>query len=174
MFLSGYDILRYMAQGLLEIEPFSREIIRENGVDLRIGDEIARQKNIKPMCSSININNIGDYMIIEKCNNVIRIPSKTFILASTLEKVKLSARLIGFCCLRSTWARLGLIIPPTIIDAGFEGQLTIELYNAGSLDVDIPVGARFLHVVFAETLSPCTPYVGKYQHQKGVTLPRGD
>jgi len=174
MILSGYDILKYMSQGMLRIEPFDMSVIRENGVDLRIADEIAVQKESSIIFNSLSVEDAEKYMVKMKCGEYIRIPARKFVLATTLETVRLSASLVGFCCLRSTWARMGLMIPPTIIDAGFEGQLTIEIYNAGEYTVSIPVGSRFLHVVFSTTTGPCIPYAGKYQHQKGVTLPKKD
>jgi dCTP deaminase len=78
---------------------------------------------------------------------------------------------MGFVNLRSSYARIGLTIPPTIVDANFEGQLTIELVG-GDFPVKLYAGDRFLHVVFARLSSIVEkPYSGKYQGQKGVRLP---
>ena len=82
--------------------------------------------------------------------------------------------LMGFVNLRSTFARFGLIIPPTIIDAGFCGRLTIEVLGS-SFPIRIPVGTRFLHVVFSKLLNPVeTVYKGKYQNQKNIEIPYGE
>lgn len=81
---------------------------------------------------------------------------------------------MGFCGLRSTFARLGFVSPLTIIDAGFEGTLTIGIFYGGSAPIKIPVGCRFLHIVFAKlTAKVDKPYQGHYQNQKGVNLPKG-
>jgi len=77
---------------------------------------------------------------------------------------------MAFVNLRSSFARLGLLIPPTIVDAGFEGQLTIELIGS-SFPVKLKKGTRFLHLIFDRTLTPVEyPYRSKYQGQRGVTL----
>jgi deoxycytidine triphosphate deaminase len=36
MILSDFDLRAYLSSGRLRITPFSEEIIRENGVDLRL------------------------------------------------------------------------------------------------------------------------------------------
>jgi len=73
--------------------------------------------------------------------------------------------------LRSTFARLGLSIPPTIIDAGFEGQVSLESHG-GAVPVKLRRGLRFAHAAFFRVEGPALPYRGKYQGQRGVTLPR--
>jgi len=76
--------------------------------------------------------------------------------------------------LRSTYARFGLYIPPTVVDAGFHGQLTIEIIGS-NLPVKIYPNQRFLHLIFVKTSSPVyKPYTGKYQKQTGVTPPKPD
>jgi dCTP deaminase len=40
--LSDFDLWNYIRSGRLAIEPFSEDIVRENGLDLRIGRQIAR------------------------------------------------------------------------------------------------------------------------------------
>lgn len=96
--------------------------------------------------------------------------SGRFYLGGTREKLTLPDNLMAFVSLRSTWAREGFIIPPTIVDAGFSGNLTIEILR--TQNYGDPVGERFIHLIFALTSSPCTPYSGKYQNQKGITEAR--
>lgn len=92
-----------------------------------------------------------------------------YALGLTFEYIALPNNLIGFCNLRSTLARLGLFIPPTVIDAGFEGRLVIEILGRIELLKDI-VGKRFLHVVFAETKTPSSGYRGQYQGQMEIII----
>ncbi|MBE5729799.1 dCTP deaminase, partial [Candidatus Parvarchaeota archaeon] len=84
------------------------------------------------------------------------------ILTVTEEDISISNNLVGFVNLRSSYARVGIIIPPTIVDAGFSGKLTIELIGS-EFPIRLHAGDRFLHVVFAKTISPVeNPYKGKY------------
>ncbi|MEM1515338.1 MAG: dCTP deaminase [Candidatus Bathyarchaeia archaeon] len=83
----------------------------------------------------------------------------------TLEYIKMPVDLIGFCNIRSTWARTGLIIPLTVVDPGFEGQLAIEIYNATKQPIKITREERFLHLILAKCQG-AIPYKGRYQGQK--------
>ncbi len=93
-------------------------------------------------------------------------------LRQKYEEKELINDVMAFVNLRSTYARLGLSIPPTIVDAGFKGQLTIEVVGS-EFPIKLESGERFLHLIFARTLTPVEkPYNGKYQKQKEVTLPK--
>lgn len=171
--LSDFDLRNYIKSGRLLIEPFDESIIRENGLDLRLGDEI---------CELIETDDILDpYTMTEddvkkfyscwRAEEFIIKPYRRYLM-TTMEYVKVPPELMAFVELRSTFARMGLSIPPTIIDGGFEGQITIELHGS-SFPVKLRYGTRFLHVVFSRVSSPIEkPYRGSYQGQKGVRLPR--
>jgi len=53
------------------------------------------------------------------------------------------------------------------VDAGFEGCITLELYNANDIPLKIDAGRRICQLVFC-TLDQTAenPYRGKYQGQK--------
>ena len=173
MILSRNDILKAIRRGYIVITPFDDEIVRENGVDLRIGDEVAILLNNPEPLDPDNILNydLREYYKIIKVDRGFVLQPYMKVLISTLEYISMPNDLAGFVELRSTFARLGLSIPPTIIDAGFKGQLTLEVHG-GAFPVLLKKGMRFAHVVFMKLFSRTDPYKGKYQGQKGVTLPR--
>lgn len=75
----------------------------------------------------------------------------------------------GIICLRSTWARLGLLIPPTIVDPGFHGLLTMEVFNSSINRIQIRPGDVIWHMILVGApLEP--PYQGRYQNQNALTL----
>ncbi len=172
MILGDRDLRYYIAKGLIKIEPFTSEIIRENGVDLRIGGEIARlKKHDEPLDTRNPPVNPWDYYVIEKGDSFIIHPGEK-VLLTTIEYIKLPDDIMAFVNLRSTYARLGIMAPPTIVDAGFEGNITIEI-TGGAFPVKLYKGDRFLHLIFAKLTSPVEkPYAGEYQGQRGVTLPK--
>lgn len=173
MILSDFDLRAYLNSGRLRIEPFSEVIVRENGVDLRLGREYCKLIESDTMLDLTKCNlgeDIRQRYFCRESDTIVLEPNSRYLL-HTLEYVSLPPELMGFVEIRSTFARLGLLIPPTIIDGGFEGQITIELLST-SFPVKVPAGTRFLHVVFAKLTTPVTkPYKGKYQGQRGVTLP---
>jgi len=169
MILSDRDIKRYIDSGKLLIDPLNRDTIRENGVDLRIGGAIARLKRINKSFDPRR-DDPSEFIEVVEGDEFIIYPNE-HVLLHTMEYIKLPKDLMAFVNLRSSYARIGLIIPPTIVDANFEGELTIELIG-GNFPVVLHKGDRFLHLIFAKLLSiPEKPYMGKYQGQKGVQIP---
>ena len=174
MILSDWDIRIYIEKGLLVIKPLYPDTIRENGVDLRFGRQFCRFRKTGVMIDSKRPSPEELLECVEVGDEGFVINPLEHVLATTEEWVELPHDLIGFVNLRSTFARFGLYIPPTIIDAGFKGNITIEIVGS-SVPVRVYPGQRFIHVIFARTSSPVyRPYKGKYQGQRGVTLPRMD
>lgn len=172
MILSDFDLTWYLRSGRLVIDPYDDEIVRENGIDLRIGGEVAKLKPVNKVLDSrngsIDLSEFYEIMVGEE----FTLHPNEKVLITTLEYVKIPNDIMGFVELRSSFARLGLSIPPTIIDAGFEGNITLEVHGS-VFPIKIYKGQRFAHVIFSKTLNPVMkPYRGKYQGQKGVTLPK--
>ncbi|MCD6399795.1 dCTP deaminase [candidate division WOR-3 bacterium] len=172
MVLSDVDILRYIMKGRLVIIPFTEKQVRENGIDLRLGEGWCMLREVADVLDPYDPEeNLDKFYVCKQQKEFVLQPYRRYLL-TTMEHIKLPPELMGFVELRSTFARLGFIIPPTIIDGGFEGQITIEVM-APPFPVWLKAGTRFLHIVFDEVSSPIhKPYSGKYQGQKGVTLPK--
>ena len=162
-----------MDKGSLVIDPLSADTVRENGVDLRFSEEIIRLQPTDKVLDIQAPDNEGLY-VKEKVADYFILGKYEKVLVATLEKVKLGNDLMAFCQLRSTFSRAGISIPPTVVDAGFEGNLTIQI-SGGSFPIKIPAKTRFLHLVFAELKTPLiTGYEGKYKHDNGVAPPKKD
>ncbi len=106
----------------------------------------------------------GVDLILAECRS-ITLP--LFYLGGTAEVIEMPDDLMAFVEIRSTWARSGFFLPPTIIDAGFCGNITLEILKVGT--AEIPIGKPFAHIVFAKLSSPSLPYRGKYDGQRGIT-----
>ncbi|MCA9052009.1 MAG: dCTP deaminase, partial [Planctomycetaceae bacterium] len=77
---------------------------------------------------------------------------RQFVLAVTLEWIRLPSNLAGYVVGRSSWGRHGLIIATaTGVHPGFTGCLTLELTNVGEIPITIKPGTTicqvFLHTV---------------------------
>lgn len=92
-------------------------------------------------------------------------------LGSTEEYIELPDDVAAQLAGRSSVGRRGVIIHKTAgwIDPGFEGQLTLELYNFGSEPVTFDPGQRIGQLVFFELDYPSEGYDGQYQCQTGPT-----
>lgn len=97
-----------------------------------------------------------------------------FILAHTVEYFKLPANVTGTVYGKSTYARCGINVVCTPLEAGWEGQITLEIVNLSPRPVRLYVGEGICQIQFHQGM-PCTvPYDSgrKYQGQTGVTLGR--
>lgn len=68
---------------------------------------------------------------------------------------------------RSSVARDHVIVHKTAgwIDPGFEGNITLEMYNFGDDPVEFERGDRVAQLLFMQTQAPSKGYTGQYMHQ---------
>ena len=72
-----------------------------------------------------------------------------FMLAHTLEYIRLPTDLLAYVVGRSTWGRLGLIVATAIgIHPGFAGSLTFELRNLGETPLTLYPGQAIAQLFF--------------------------
>jgi deoxycytidine triphosphate deaminase len=75
----------------------------------------------------------------------------------------------------STYARIGIIVNVTPLEPEWKGKVTIEISNTTPLPAKVYAGEGIAQVLFLRADAPCkTSYAdkaGKYQNQKGLTLP---
>jgi dCTP deaminase len=176
MILSDLDLSNMIRSKRLKIEPFVEEIVRENGIDFRLAPQVGRHNH---MGESFVMDPSDEAMIksaykIEDDVKQIVIGAKEQVLLSTHEHVTLPDDLVGMVELRSTWARHGLSMPPTIIDAGFSGTVTLEVINNAPYKIAIKPLTRFAHIIFVKTTSMVEKSYskGSYTGQRGVKLPK--
>ncbi len=174
MILSDSELKRLISSKQLLIEPLNDDTIQQNGVDLRVANQRARRVNSVEIIDGSSRADISSSFEIENSvDNSFVISPLSHFLFSTRERIKMPNDLVGFCGLRSTFARLGFVSPLTVVDAGFEGTLTIGVFYGGSVPIKVPVSCRFLHVIFAELKSEVEiPYQGHYQGQSGISIPK--
>ena len=172
------------------IEPFVPELVRQvdgkrvlsyglssYGYDLRLAEPLAL---IEPVEAYIDPKQ-GDVSLqqrfLERTEgfDYILIPAKGFVLARSVEYLRIPPNVLGLVIGKSTYARAGLLVNATACEPGWEGHLTIELVNTTNRPLAVYPGEGICQIVFFEA-SPCsTTYAdrgGKYQGQRGITLPR--
>lgn len=90
----------------------------------------------------------------------ITISPGQFLLAHTMEYLKLPENITAEIEGRSSFARLGLEIHMTagFVDPGFEGVVTLELYNAGPNPIKLFPGIRIAQLKFLPINYPLRPY----------------
>lgn len=99
-----------------------------------------------------------------------------FVLAVTLERVRIADNLMGRLEGRSSLGRIGIVVHSTasIFDAGWNGKCVLELGNMGRMAVRLTPGMRICAMSFDELSSPAeVPYskkkLAKYKIQDEPT-----
>ncbi len=98
-----------------------------------------------------------------------------FVLGHTVERITLGSQICARLEGKSSLARLGLAIHSTagFIDAGWDGQITLELFNFGPLPImlhpDMAIGQLFFETLDAPAAKPYGAHASsKYHGSEGV------
>lgn len=137
------------------IEPFSEESLQPAGYDLRVGREAYLE---------------GRVLDVEEEGKLV-IPPKTHALVLTMERVRLPDDVMGDMKLRSSLAREGLLGSFAWVDPGWDGNLTLALFNSSNEPIELYYGERFVQIAFIRLEGPArNPYRGNYQGSRGIVL----
>ncbi len=175
--------IRRMAKEHGMIEPFCEKQVADGlisyglssyGYDIRIADEFKIFTNIHS--ATVDPKNFDARSFIDVKADVCIIPPNSFALARTVEYFKIPRDVITVCVGKSTYARCGIIVNVTPFEPEWEGIVTLEVSNTTPLPAKIYAGEGIAQVLFFGGDEICeTSYAdrkGKYQSQKGLTLPR--
>ncbi len=176
MILSDRTIKEEIEAGRIEIEPFDPDCIQPSSVDLHIDRYFREFRNHTMGHIDVREN-------LEDLTELVEMPEDQpfilhqgeFVLGSTIERVKLPDDLVARLEGKSSLGRLGLLIHSTagFVDAGWDGQLTLELSNVANLPITLYPGMKIGQISFIKmTTAADQPYgsasIGsKYQGQRG-------
>lgn len=164
MILSDGTLREMLARGELVVAPIEEHQIQPASIDLRLGRQFLKVDEHD--FDIIRMDQPIAYTEIER--DEIVIPPLTFMLATTMEYVKLPHDLTAFVEGRSSVGRVGLFVQNAgWVDPGFEGELTLELFNANRQPIRLQSGRRICQLVFARMdRAALVPYRGKYMGQR--------
>jgi dCTP deaminase len=174
--LSKPDILRYLDEGTLKIDPpVSPERVGSVSIDLSLGRKFTTFGK-KPYLSGLYVDpslwgKEAKHLWVEREQDTFKLRPQEFVLAHTLERVGIPPDLVGLVEGRSSWARLGITIHVTApkIDPGWDGPITLEMYNFGNVPVDlraeIDLPAQLILLQISTRLEKRDLYAGTFQYQ---------
>ena len=167
MILSDQTIIRMLDEKSLVIEPLEQNQIQPASVDIRLGDTFSVVEDSSS--GIITMDRQIHYKTIQT-ETYLLLPGQ-FVLATTMEYISLPDNLTAFVEGRSSLGRMGLFIQNAgWVDPGFQGEITLELFNANRCAIELTSGRRVGQLVFARMdASARHPYDGKYQGQRGAT-----
>ena len=144
------------------------------GYDIRVSDEYKIFTNVNN--SIVDPKNFDSKSFVDFKGDVCIVPPNSFALARSIEYFKIPRNVLTICLGKSTYARCGIIVNVTPLEPEWEGHVTLEFSNTTSLPAKIYANEGVAQFIFLESDEVCqTSYkdrAGKYQGQKGVTLPK--
>ncbi len=169
MVLSDKDIKKALKEERIKITPLPdlKEQLGSCSIDLRLGNKFrvfdhSKHGFIDPSKKDYS-NEITREIKVKKGGQFIMQPGD-FVLAMTLEKVRIAPDLMGRLEGRSSLGRLGIVVHSTasIFDPGWDGNPVLELGNLGKMAVVLTVGMRICAMTFEELSSKAeTPYTNR-------------
>jgi dCTP deaminase len=181
MVLSDKTIKAEVAAGRLIFDPYDESLVQPSSVDMRVDRQFRVFHNARYPYIYVKqpMDELTELVTVEGDEAFILHPGE-FVLGQTLERVSLPDDLVARLEGKSSLGRLGLLIHSTagFVDAGFEGNLTLELSNVANLPITIYHGMPIGQISFMRMDGPVEqPYgareVGsKYQGQAEPTASR--
>ena len=176
MILSDRTIRENLEAGRIAIDPLEETAVQPSSVDVRLDHRFLVFRNHTRGLIDVkqDLSDLTEAVEASDEKPFILHPGE-FVLGSTLERIALPTDLVARLEGKSSLGRLGLLIHSTagFIDAGWDGQITLELSNVASLPITLYPGMRVGQVSFMQMTSEAdNPYgsgvIGsKYQGQVG-------
>jgi dCTP deaminase len=151
----GYDIR--LAPELKLFDKYSDKIIDPKRFDEKILVDLEIQKDHKG----------SEFFIL---------PAYGFALGRSVESFDIPREVLVVCVGKSTYARCGLNVLVTPLEPNWRGQITLEFSNNTPLPCMLYVNEGITQLLFFKGHEECevsySDRNGKYQDQKGITLPK--
>ena len=165
------------------IEPFEDHQVRQGvvsyglssyGYDIRVADEFKVFTNVYN--TVVDPKRFDPQSFVDIKADCCIVPPNSFALARTIEYFRIPRDVLTVCLGKSTYARCGIIVNVTPFEPEWEGHVTIEISNTTPLPAKIYSNEGIAQVLFFQSDEPCEvsykDKAGKYQQQRGVTLPK--
>jgi dCTP deaminase len=176
MILSDRTIREQIAAGRIVIDPFVDACVQPSSVDLHLDRyfRVFRNHTMAVIDVKQNLEELTELVEVVEDQPFILHPGE-FVLGSTAERVAIATDLVGRLEGKSSLGRLGLLIHSTagFVDAGWDGQLTLELSNVASLPITLYPGMKIGQISFMQMTTEAEhpygtgPLGSKYQNQRG-------
>lgn len=179
--------IRRMALEKGMIEPFEKSQVRDMGnsrvisygtssygYDVRCSNEFKIFTNV--YSATVDPKAFDEKSFVDVKGDYCIVPPNAFALASTVEYFRIPRNVLTICLGKSTYARCGIIVNVTPLEPEWEGHVTLEFSNTTNLPAKIYANEGVAQMLFFESDEVCEVSYrdrrGKYQGQRGVTLPK--
>jgi dCTP deaminase len=177
--------IRRLAREHRMIDPFAESQVRDGvisyglssyGYDMRVANEFKIFTNA--LSAVVDPKQFDSRSFLEFSGDVCVVPPNSFALARSVEYFRIPRNVLTICVGKSTYARCGIITNVTPFEPEWEGFVTLEISNTTPLPARIYANEGIAQVLFfmADEGDECEVSYrdkkGKYQGQKGITLPK--
>ena len=179
--LPDFEIRRLAAAGM--IQPFAEGVnspgtlsygLGSYGYDVRPAPEWKIFTNAHS--TVVDPKQFDTKSFVETTGDVCIIPPNSFVLTRTVEYLEIPRDVLVVCLGKSSVARCGLIVGVTPLEPEWKGHVTIEISNTTPLPAKVYANEGIAQFLFFRAAASCeVSYAdksGRYQGQRGITLPR--
>ena len=179
--LSDRDIRAALDDGRVTIEPYDPQDLQPSSVDLHLDRSFRVFRNNRYPYIDVRAPqpDLTELLTVDDDEPFILHPGE-FVLGVVRERIALPDDIVATLDGKSSLGRLGLVVHQTagVIDAGFDGHITLELANMANLPITVYPGMRIAQLSFMTLTTPADhPYGSgslgsKYQGQAEPTPSR--
>jgi dCTP deaminase len=179
--LSDRDIRAALEAGTVAIRPYDPKDLQPSSVDLHLDKSFRVFRNNRYAFIDVRAPqpDLTEMLTVEPDEPFILHPGE-FVLGVVAERIALPDDMVATLDGKSSLGRLGLVVHQTagVIDAGFDGHITLELANVANLPITVYPGMRIAQLSFLTLTTPAEhPYGSgrlgsKYQGQAEPTPSR--
>jgi len=176
--LSDRTIRAEIEAGRIGVDPYDPEMVQPSSIDVRLDHRfLVFRSHTRPVIDvRQDLTDLTEQVTASDTEPFILHPGE-FVLGATAEVVALPDDIVGRVEGKSSLGRLGLLIHTTagFVDAGFQGQLTLEFSNVATLPITLYPGMKIGQISFLRMDGPAEhPYGSsslgsKYAGQLGPT-----
>lgn len=180
--LSDRQILQYRREGLIEISPFSDRNLQPVSYDVHLGRPglLAQWEDAYlPLDLGTEAPDMQEVTFPTRWEQVVfYLHPKQFVLGVLVERITLADNIAMRLDGRSKIGRAGLLIHVTagLVEPGWNGRLTLEMYNLSTRPIRLWEGMEIGQVTFEELVVPALRTYGHpalNSHYQGSTTVHG-
>lgn len=188
MLIPDYELTDWIKSGLLYNYVFDKTKVSDlscgvtpYGYDIRLAPQVkflkASQVTLDPKLkfnNELNQELFDDLEVYNsKLGDFVLLSPFSFALGLSLESVNLPNNVMALVTTKSTYARLGLNLNCTSLQAGFKGNIVLELFNQTDNYLKVYVNEAISNLIFFRCDQESKGYAGKYQDQNTIVKAKG-
>lgn len=165
----------FVTESIKEAEDGTRHVSHgpsSYGYDIRLDNIFKIFSNTNQGSGVIDPLDFDENNYVEHEGDYVIIPPGGFALGVSKERFKMPRNVTALVMNKSTYARCGITVITTVIEAGWEGYLVLEFTNNSPLPAKLYANHGAAQILFFESDEEClVSYAdrdGKYQNQEGV------